>query len=512
MLASPAQGAQTRTAVASELNTAVKQSFIWGIGGVLTKAASFVMLPLYTHYLSPKDYGTWELLDLVMSLLGMLLNMGLTSAILKYYAAAETTEDKRKVISSSFVFGLITGCSVFGVGAAALPGATRALFGPGVSSIYLLLSFTYAIMAYVAAVPYTLMRARNQAQQLVAYDTAGCVLILVLNFCFVLFFKMGLLGVLLSPLIVGTIKTIVLFYWTRHDFGLSVDRRCLRQLLVFGGPLVLSNFTMFALNFSDRFFLRELRSLEVVGVYAVGYKFGYMLNFLVIQPFNMMWQARMFVIHKQEDHGRIFRHIFVLYSLVLIASGLALSLFGSTIFPLIVDSRYAGAVTIIPVITLAYVFLGIGYFLQVGMFLASRTVLVGAVSAAAAGADLVLNYFLIRFFGMDGAAWATLLGFFVLAAGSYFFAQRVCPLELGVARVCKAFLLAAGIYLISRWWTFASWEAGLLWKAALFGGFVALVWATGVVSADEAHTIKSVRESVVRATPRWLKPLWLAGS
>ena len=494
--------------IASELNTAVRQSAVWGFGGIAVKAASFLMLPLYTHYLAPRDYGIWELLDLVMSLLGMLLNMGLTAAILKYYAAAETNEDRQRIVSTSFVFALLTGAVVFGIGVTAIPAATRALFGPGASRIYLFLSFTYAVMAYVAAVPYTLLRAKNRAQLLVTYDTIGMVVILALNIYFVVVLKLGLLGVLLSPLLVGTGKTILLFYWTRREIGISADRAVLRQLLLFGAPLVLSNLTMFVLNFSDRFFLREFRSLDIVGIYAVGYKFAYMLNFLVIQPFNMMWQARMFVIHRQSGHQQIFRHMFVLYSLLLIASGLGLALFGPALVPLLVDSRYVGAASIIPVVTLAYVFLGIGYFLQVGMLLASRTMLIGMVSAISAVANFVLNWVLIRSFGMQGAAWATLLGFLVLAVGSYICSNRVFPLPLGTRRVLKALLLAIAVYLAAQLSPMSGLWAVLIWKTAAFGVYGLLAWGTRVLSADELATITSVKESAVQATMRFLKPAW----
>src|SRR5260370_33960162 len=129
------------------------------------------MLPLYTHYLAPSDYGIWELLDLVMSLLGMVLNMGLTTAILKYYAAADSSEDRRGVISTGFVFALLTGSVVFTVGSALTPAATRALFGSGVSGEYLFLSCSLPVMAYIGHVHYTLIRPQNQAQRLVSLHT-----------------------------------------------------------------------------------------------------------------------------------------------------------------------------------------------------------------------------------------------------------------------------------------------------------------------------------------------------
>lgn len=508
-MGSPTGVLDNSAAVTSELHIAVKQSAVWGVGGVLIKVASFIMLPLYTRYLRPTDYGIWELLDLLMSLLGMLLNIGVTTAVLKYYAAAETSEERRRVISTSFVFAFLTGSIVFVTGWALIPVVTHALFGPDVSSIYLFLSFTVSVMAYVANVPYTLMRAKNRAELLVTYDAVGTAVVLVLNVYFVVALKLGLVGVLLSPLVVGTCKTIILFYWTRHDIGISIDSKQLRQLLVFGGPLILSNITMFVLNFSDRFFLREFRSLEIVGVYAVGYKFAYILNFLVIQPFNMMWQGRMFVIHKQVDYRRIFRHMFSLYSLLLIASGLGIALFGSAAVPILVDHRYRGAIAIIPVVTLAYVFQGTGSFLQVGMFLASRTALIGIVSATAAIATLLLNYFLIRSFGMMGAAAATLLGFLILAAGSYIFSERVCPLGLGLGRMLKALLLAIGVYLVSALPAIDAWWLSLLWKAISFCVFGGLVWKTGLLSDDEVATIASVRESALKVTSRWLRPAWL---
>jgi O-antigen/teichoic acid export membrane protein len=501
-----------RASVTTQVSAAVKQSFIWGLGGVLTKAVSFLMLPLYTHYLAPSEYGIWELLDLLMSLLGMMINMGLTAAILKYYAAAATAEERRRVSSTSFILALTTGLGVFAAGLALLPAVTHLLFGPKVTSLYLFLSFTISVMAYIATVPYTLMRAKDRAQLLVTYDTIGVAFILALNILFVVVFRLGLLGVLLSPVIVGAVKTVIVFYWTRHDIGFSLDRKRLRQLLVFGGPLVLSNLAMFVLNFSDRFFLREFRGLELVGIYAVGYKFGYMLSFLLIQPFNMMWQARMFVIHQQSDHVRIFRNMFVLYSVLLIASGLALALFGPTVVPMVVDPRYAGAAAIIPVVTLAYVFLGMGYFLQVGMFLASRTMLIGLVSGVASVVDLAFNYVLIGSYGMMGAAWATLFGFLALAGGSYYLSHRVFPMALGMGRVLKALLLAAGVFLLSQWPAIQASATLLLWKTALLAVFAGIVWATGVLSPDEIATVASVRDNARRMLSRWLTPIGWARS
>jgi O-antigen/teichoic acid export membrane protein len=100
---------------------------------------------------------------------------------------------------------------------------------------------------------------------------------------------------------------------------------------------------MFTLNFSDRFFLQRLVSLDAVGIYSVGYRIGFMLNFLLIQQFNMMWQARMYVIDRSPDRQKIFGQVFVLYSLVLIFAALGLSLFSPEVIAIMVDPRYASS-------------------------------------------------------------------------------------------------------------------------------------------------------------------------
>ena len=494
-----------RDTVSKEIGTAVRHTFVYGIGGILTKALSFLLLPLFTHYLSPRDYGVLEIIDLSMSLLGMFLNMGITASLLRYYGAAESEQDKRKVVGTLFRFTVVTGLLIFAVGALQVNKATLLLFGPGVPPKYLLLSFASFVLAYIANIPYTYLRAKEASGALVTLDTVTSFVVLVLNIVFIAVFKMSILGMLLSPLMVGTIRLAVLIKWMGRVVGVGMDWILLRGLLAFGAPLVLSDLTGFIVNFSDRFFLQRYQSLEIVGIYAVGYKFAYMLNFLFIQPFNMMWHGRMYVIHRQPNHRRVFAQVFVLYSVVLMLAALGLALFSSDVIRVMADPRYAAGEQVIGPVALGYVFLGMSYYVRSGMFLVSRTGLVGIVCAVAAAVNLVANYFLISNFGMLGAAWATLLGFCAIAVGSYYCSQRVCPLDLAAGRVVKALALAIGIYVLSRGLRPASLAVGLLLKGALLASFPAILFFAGMFSPDEIATLRSLKESAVNGTARLLK-------
>ena len=229
-----------------------------------------------------------------------------------------------------------------------------------------------------------------------------------------------------------------------------------------------------------------------------------MMNYLLVQPFYAMWQSRMYVIHAQPDHPKIFSQMFVLYSLLLTYTGLALSMLSPEIMHIMVGPKFAASGEVIPIVALAYVFYGVGYYVQLGMFLTGNTKLIGMASASAAVLNLVLNYFLILHYGMLGAAWATLLSFAAIAIGSYLFSQRVFPLSLGAGRVAGVIALAICFYLLSRWWNPSALATALLMKAFLLGAFPLLVWKLRILSPALVEALSSTRDNAVAGVSRLL--------
>lgn len=479
------------TDVGREIGTAVKHSLVYGFGSVIVKLIGFVLLPLYTHYLSPHEYGILEILDLSMSLFGMVLMMGITAALLRYYGSAETEDEKRRVFGTMLVFAAASGSIVFAVGSLFVPKVSLLLFGATIPSTYLFLAFANLMIGFVANVPYVYLRAKEASGSIVTLDSLGTFGMLVLTVYFLAVLKLGVLAMLISPIIVGVLRLGAFIIWLHKEMVLRIDWPLLRRMLVFGAPLVLSNITMFILNFSDRFFLKHFQSLDVVGIYATGYKFGYLINLVVVQPFNMMWQSRMYSIHKRPDHRRVFSQIFVLYSCVLLLAALGVALFSSEILRLMVDPRYASATKVVPVVSLGYVLLGVSFYVQSGMYLGARTSMVGIVSAVVALLNIAANGILIWRSGMIGAAWATLIGFLAMAVISYYWSERALPLRLPVLRVAKAGALAGVIYFLGSTVTMWGVALSLLIKTLLLASFPVAIWLL-VLSREEIKSLEIV--------------------
>jgi hypothetical protein len=98
---------------------------------------------------------------------------------------------------------------------------------------------------------------------------------------------------------------------------------------------------------------------------------------------------------------------------------------------------------------------------------------------------------------MLGAAWATFLSFAIIAASSYWFSQRVCPLPLGVGRLGAATALGIGLYALCRWWSPAPLWVALLAKGMLLAAFPILLWKIGILSAGEIDTLVTTKDKTL---------------
>src|SRR5262249_19579530 len=149
---------------------------------------------------------------------------------------------------------------------------------------------------------------------------------LCLNICFIAVLHLGPIGVLYSSLISGSAVTLGLVVYLVREVGFTFSLSKLRTVISFGAPLILTSAAAFVFVFSDRFVLRNFATVFSVGIYALGYKCGYILRILVILPFDTILQARLYEIGKREGRGQVFTRLFEYYFFFLVAAALALSM------------------------------------------------------------------------------------------------------------------------------------------------------------------------------------------
>ncbi len=91
-----------------------KQSLIYGIGTILTRLVTFLLLPLYTNVFTPEEYGIVSLSYAFTGFVIVFYRYGMDTALMKFYIDAEG-EGKKKYFTAIFSSQTVTSLVFSGI-------------------------------------------------------------------------------------------------------------------------------------------------------------------------------------------------------------------------------------------------------------------------------------------------------------------------------------------------------------------------------------------------------------
>jgi len=115
--------------IGRRLGELARHSAIYGFGSLVSRFIAVLLLPVYTRYLSPADYGLIETLIALSAILTVLLAAGVKSAFFRFYFDEKDDEGKRRVIRTSFWFTMVMGTAGLVAGIALAGPISDLLFG-----------------------------------------------------------------------------------------------------------------------------------------------------------------------------------------------------------------------------------------------------------------------------------------------------------------------------------------------------------------------------------------------
>jgi O-antigen/teichoic acid export membrane protein len=425
-----------------------RHSLIYGLGGLVSRILAVLLLPLYTRYLTPSDYGQIETLVALTTVLAIVLRAGISSAFFRFYFDSPEPARRRTVLRTSFWFTMAT--STLGLAAVVALAApiSDALFGSS-GAADLVRASGVALWAQMNYEQLTsLFRVEERSTAFVAASLTNVVLTIGATVWLVVVADQGPLGVIVGNFTGTLVVYLVLLGYRREQLGLEFDRPLLRAMNRFGLPLVPTALFLWTTNFSDRFFLVKLTDAAEVGLYSVGVRIASAMV-LLLTAFRLAWPAFAYSIESDEEAKRTYA--FVLTYLTLIASWVALGL--ALLAPWLVDvlatEEFAEASRVVGPLAFAAVAFGGYIVIAIGSGRARRTQFNWVVTGAAAALNVTLNLVLIPPYGMMGAAVATVAAYSVMFLGMAWWSQHVYPVpyqwrRVGTAAAAAVVLAVAG--------------------------------------------------------------------
>jgi len=478
----------------------LKHSSVYGLGQVFSRLAAFLLLPVYTTYLRPGDYGVIALLDFVAGIFGLLIGARMGVAITRYYFEAQDEVGRSQVWWTGLTLVLITGTVFLFPTMFFRDGLAYLTLGPTVKQggFYFSLILPTLWLSIVGQVLDVYLRVRKWSRTSVGVNFFRLVVNIGLNVYFLAVLDLGVTGVLMGNLIAGAVGTSVLFViFLKNQGSYSFHYPVVEKLLRFAGPMVLTALLSLLMHQSGRYFLRFFVDLDQVGIYSLAHMIGQGVYTLCFLPFIMIWNVLVYEIADRPDAKQTYARVFEYAT-----SGLALIFFGAALITkpvlgLMVTPDYLPAMRIIPIVCLGYFLFSMHDHFKVPILLAKSTSIVVPVAGLAALTNIVMNFLLIPTFGIVGAAWAS-----VISYGTYSFVglwryRRVDKYDYPLLKcgiIVFGMVASYVVYdLVAPWGGMSGGPLGLailLW----FGWFVVL-FGSSIRKLATGHTWFNVKSS-----------------
>lgn len=479
----------------------LKHSSIYSLGEILTRLTSLLLLPIYTRFLAPADYGVMAIIDLLTGLLAIVLGGGLASAVSRFHFDYEDEQSQRAVWWTGLTFVAVVGG--IGVAPSWLIREQLADWTLGESVVHGGMIYTLALgtmwLGCIEQIPMIYLRVRKWSGRFVLLSLFRLALNITLNLS-LLANGWGLEGVLWGNFLTGVVLTVVsvgMLAWHLKRFRFDVP--LLQKMLQFGSPLIIIAFLSMLMHQADRWILHRYATMAEVGVYSLAYRIGQGLNQILLLPFASIWGVMIYEVAKQPNAPTVYARVFDYYTKFAALFLLAGAIASRMLIKIVATDEYAAAADIIPVILLAYLAYSLNDHFRIPVLLKKKTLSMVPVSIVATVVNLAANFMLVPTWGGMGAAWATVITFVTFTTFGLFLYQRG---ERYPYRFIESFGVIVGMaatYGVCRWTT-----SGTDWQSVAVGAAVWFAWAV-VLFAKPAWTYW-------RGTQRSLKTSGLGSS
>jgi len=465
-----------------------RHSLVYAVGALLGKSIAFIMLPVYTRYLTPADYGVIALVEMALDVIVILAGAQLVLGVFRFYHRTSDAEEKNRIISTALI-GIAFAHVVVG-GFSFLAASRISQFMLGTSDYADVVRLAAAAMTFSALtiVPMSYMRLRDQSGLFVTATIVKLVIQLTLSITFVVAMRMGVKGVFTSTLIANVVVGVWLSWWTVREVGMKFSAGANRDLLRFGIPMIAVNFATFFMTFGGNYFLQSSADESVVGLYRLGYQFGFLLA-VASSPFDMVWTPKRFEIAKLPDRDSLLARGFIYQNLILIPTACAIALFVDDLLRVMAAPAFWDAASVVPLVLIAYLFQGWGTQ-DIGILIREQTRLMWGIQWFSAIVAYLLFVTLIPPHKALGAAGAVTLTFALRWALIYLVSQRLWPVQYNWRPIWKLLVLTIGAVGIGHFLPASGlgWSLGL--KGLIYLGFLCLVWNWDIIALSDKQEVR----------------------
>ncbi|MGN6177664.1 MAG: oligosaccharide flippase family protein [Mucilaginibacter sp.] len=394
------------------MSKVLKNTAFYTIGNMVTTLSSFILIPVYTKYLSVPDYGVVSSMQTLSAILIVVITLALERSLYRIYYDYNTEAEKREFIGTIFIGLVCVGFICMGV-CFLLKSYLNLLF-PSIA-FYPFFSYTIISTFILSIVNFsqTISQVKQNARRFITTSILLFVLTALFNLFFIIKLHYGALGMIIGTLLAAFVVLFVSLYNIIISVKFTFNKQKFKNAVEFSLPMLPSLLSTWILNLSDRVFISHYYTMTDVGIYSLAYRITSIVIFAASALF-MAYNPQFYQVANDESRtveerkAVIYKYNRIITVAVGVAGVLLLSISDLGI-RLFFKPQFASAYYYMPVLIIAFVISQLCGLYHLMLYQNKKTWLVTYSVFLSAALNVGLNYFFIPVYGAYFAAISTII-------------------------------------------------------------------------------------------------------
>ncbi len=428
-----------------------KNTLIFSLGSFSSKILGILLVRVYTSCLSKGEFSTITNIQYIVNLIGPIATLSIAEGILKY-GLDEKTQKSRVYTSGVIVsiLGMLAFTCLF-----PFIGLVKE-FKPYISYMILFLftsEFRWVNQQFVKVKNYLRLYAVDSIMSVVS--------LLIFSLLFLIGFDMGIKGYILALIMSDMLSIAFLIFFANLQDDLKIreaDMGLIKNMIQYTLPLIPTSVLWWVVSSSDSFMVSRLVSPEVNGLYSVAYKIPNLISLISIIFFRA-WQMSAITEYNSKERKKFYTKVFDSYLSIMFVASAGIMWTIKLLTKIVSDKEYWASYKMAPFLIMAVLLQSYCTFLSSIYNATSQNKNSLKTSMLAAIINIVLNIILIPFFGAQGAAFATMMAYFVCFIVRLVDTQRIARYSLSwrkigtnlVVMLIMAIIILADLPLMNLW-------------------------------------------------------------
>lgn len=465
------------------------QTAIYGISSIAGRFINYLLVPLFTYYFTPLEYGVISEFYAYAGFFAVLLAFGFETG---YFRFRDPDGKQPDLVYATALRFLLAANLLFFVVLLATSSSLADALQHGEHPQYVWWMAAILAMDAVGSIAFARLRAQEKALRFATIKVIE-ILVNVALCLFLIVYCRGvhenapdsLFGALWNPavgvgyifianLIASGVKLVLLAPQLRGGLA-GFDAALFGRMLRYSLPMVVIGFAGVANEMLDRALMKYLlphdpeTNLAQLGIYSACYKLSILMT-LFIQAFRYAAEPFFFAHAKHRDAPQTYAIVLNYFVIFCVFIFLLVTLY-IDIFQYFIGAAFRVGLDVVPVLLVANLLLGVYVNLSIWYKLTDRTLMGAAVSIGGALVTVSCLLWWVPLFGYMGAAWATLACYASMVLASYLLGRRYYPVPYELKRVLGYIALGVGLYIANG--RFLAWSGA---PALLSGTAVLLLY------------------------------------